>query len=92
LAVEVSVLRRAPSLVVGAVEGVASRRVSERVAGVTSRTVVVRVVRVVGFALWVAQPVNSKPASRAVVNPEQVANERAGMIIGVSPWAIEGGG
>jgi hypothetical protein len=54
--------------------------------------VVVLVVRVVGVALWVAQPVNSKPASRAVVNPEQVANGRAGMVIGASPWAIEGGG
>jgi hypothetical protein len=51
LAVDAPVLRRAPSLVVDAVEAAASRRLSERVAGVASRTVVVLVVRVVGAAL-----------------------------------------
>jgi hypothetical protein len=52
-----------------------------------SRTVVVvLVVRAVVAVLWAAQPVNSKPASRAVVNPEQVANGRAERVIEASPW------
>jgi hypothetical protein len=51
--------------------------------------VVVLVVRVVVAVSWAAQPVSSKPASRTVVNPGQVANGRAEMIIEASPWEIK---
>jgi hypothetical protein len=56
--------------------GAFARGTAGRGVAVVPVLLVLVVVRVVGAASCVAQPVNSKPASTAAVNPEQVARWR----------------